>query len=123
MKKIFFISIVIFVSVQLFAQNQKYKIKNFMVTYEMAASSMKTLTHMYVNNYGETEVSEVKMTVFGYEIHTRTLSNKEYLYQFDMIKKIGNKISLSAQKNNDETNMIDYDNLTTYHITFSYMIG
>jgi hypothetical protein len=112
MKKLIGILVVIFVSIQLFSQEKQYKVENFEIVYEMEVMGMKTITNMYVKNFGEVEVSEVKTSVFGNEIHTRSINDGEFIYQIDMIAKTYTKTPIENNNGEESSQVIDYDNLT-----------
>lgn len=85
------------------APKGKYAIKSGIVEYKTQMMGMNAKQILTFDDYGKKEITEVML---GTEIHTVTLNNDGFVYNYDLIKKIGTKRPATLLKTSD----IDFEN-------------
>lgn len=81
----------------------KYAIKSGIVEYKTKMMGMDAKQKLTFDDYGKNEITEVML---GAEIHTVTLNKDGFVYNYDLIKKIGTKRPATLVKTSD----IDFEN-------------
>lgn len=90
------------------APKGKYAIKSGIVEYKTSMMGMDAKQILTFDDFGNKEMTEVKMDMMGNKFHTVTLNKDGFVYNYDLIKKIGTKTPLKIVKTPD----IDFENMT-----------
>lgn len=86
----------------------KYAIKSGIVEYKTQMMGMDAKQIFTFDDFGKKEITEVMMEMMGTKIHSVTLNKDGFVYNYDLIKKIGTKRPITLLKTHD----IDFENMT-----------
>jgi len=69
----------------------RYGLKSGVIEMVSSTMGMKQYITIYFDDYGKLITNEIKMNAFGMDTHLKTIMKDDYIYSFDVNKKVGTK--------------------------------